>query len=62
MNEKLWNQEFDGVGAITKVKAYNEQVIATIYSGGSGYQYNKIIPNYEHYDYYEGKWDEYFYD
>ena len=55
MNEFLWNQNFEGIETVTKIYSQNGRLISTIYSGGSGYQYYKIIPNDEHYDYYEGK-------
>ena len=58
MNEFLWNQNYEGIETVTKIYSQNGRLISTIYSGGSGYQSYKIIPNYEHYDYYEGKWDD----
>lgn len=60
--ERNWNQNFYGMETVTKVKGANGELLCTIYSGGSGYQAYKIVPNEEHYDYYEDKWDEDFFD
>lgn len=62
MDERFWNEKFDGKQTVTKIKAANGELICTIYSGGSGYKPYRIVPNEEHYDYYEDKWDEDFYD
>lgn len=60
--EGNWNQNFYGMETVTKVKGANGELLSSIYSGGSGYGAYKIIPNEKHYDYYEDKWDEDFFD
>lgn len=55
MDERFWNENFDGIETVTKVKAANGQLLCTIYSGGSGYKPYRVVPNEEHYDYYEDK-------
>lgn len=62
MNERFWNENYEGDEIYTKIRTISGAEIGTIYS--SFYKCNKplFIPNKHHYDYYESKWDEYIMD